>query len=86
MKNMEERLIQIIGKIRPDYTDDDLKRVNGSTSIINEINLSSLQMINFMFKIEDEFNVEIDFDNLDISKMNSISGLCDFIKSCNPIA
>jgi acyl carrier protein len=82
---MEEKIIQILREIRTDLSDHDFERVNGSTSIINEINLSSLQMINFMFRIEEEFNVEIDFDSLDISKMNSISSLCDFIKNCNSL-
>jgi acyl carrier protein len=83
---MEERVIQILKEIRTDLNDQDFERINSSTNIITEINLSSLQMINFMFRIEEEFNVEIDFDNLDISKMNSITSLCDFIKNCSSLA
>jgi acyl carrier protein len=50
-----------------------------STDIINEIGLDSIQMINFVLLIEDEFRIEIDFENFNVSNLQSISVLCEYI-------
>ncbi len=53
--------------------------LTGSTNIITEIGLESVQMINFVLVLEDEFAFEMDFENLDFSIFNSIDTLCKFI-------
>jgi acyl carrier protein len=43
--------------------------------IINDVGLDSLQMIEFMLEIEESFSVELNFDNINISHLNSIKTL-----------
>ena len=38
-----------------------------------------LQLINFILKVEDEFEVEIDFDEFDLSHLGSIDKFLHFI-------
>ncbi len=74
---MIERIKKVIGKVTeneaiiPSLTED--------TDIINDVGLDSLQMIDFMLQLEEEFNIELEFDSLDISHLKSIRSLADFI-------
>jgi len=53
--------------------------ITGTTNIINDVGLDSIQMINFILMIEDEFCIEIDFENFDVENLNSVDTLCNFI-------
>jgi acyl carrier protein len=55
------------------------EKVNASTDLVNEIGLDSLQMIDFLLGLEDEFGVEVDFDSLDIQHLTSVEALCRFV-------
>lgn len=52
--------------------------------IITDIGLDSLQMIDFMLKIEEEFNIELDFDSLEIGKLKSIRTFADYLAVQRP--
>lgn len=53
--------------------------LSDDADIINDVGLDSLQLINFVLKIEEEFDIELDFEDLDYSHLTSISSLCEFI-------
>jgi acyl carrier protein len=55
------------------------KELSDSADIIDDVKLDSLEMINFMLKIEDRLKVEIDFEQLDFSYLKSISALSEFL-------
>lgn len=74
---MEEKIIQIIAEVKGD--NGLLNNTSNDTAILDDIGLDSLQMINFMLRIEDEFGVEINFDEFDISKLNTISTFSCYI-------
>ncbi|NVO12135.1 MAG: acyl carrier protein [Bacteroidales bacterium] len=73
-----EKLSRILADVKED--DSIINKINDSTDLINDLGLDSLQMINFLLKIEDEFNIEFDFDNLDFSLMLSFGRLTKFIE------
>lgn len=56
-----------------------LEDIKNDSSIIDDIGMDSLQMINFILKIEEEFDITIDFDNFDFSNCDSVSIFCDFL-------
>lgn len=49
------------------------------TNVIEDLGVDSIQLINLMLKIEEEFDIEIDFDNFDISHFDSIGSLSSFV-------
>ena len=55
------------------------KELSDSADIIDDVKLDSLEMINFMLKIEDRLKVEIDFEQLDFSYLKSISAFSEFL-------
>ncbi len=55
------------------------KNLSDSASLIEDVRLDSLEMINFMLRIEDALKVEIDFEQLDFSYLNSIKAFSEFL-------
>lgn len=71
-------LSEVLEKPELQYIDDD-------TNLIDEVGIGSLEMINFLLKIEEEFSLEIDFDRLDISFLNSINAFNDVLSGENDV-
>ena len=74
---MEEKIKSILCEVKDNYLLMD--KLCSSTNIVNDVGLDSLQMINFILRVEDEFGIEIDFENFDISQVGSISTFCNYI-------
>ncbi|NWL88092.1 MULTISPECIES: acyl carrier protein [unclassified Paenibacillus] len=55
-----------------------------NTDLNNEVGLDSLQMIQFMLKVEDQLNVVIDYDQFDYEHLHSMDTFISFLKSCQP--
>ena len=75
---MVEKIIEILSKVKDD--DSLVGTLNGSTNIISEVGLDSLQMINFVLELEDAFDIEIDFDQFDLTNLQSIDSVCKVIE------
>lgn len=75
--NVKEKIKQLLGEItgNPELAET----LDGSTDIINDIGLDSIQMINFVLIIEDEFLIQLDFENFDFENLNSIDILAEYI-------
>ena len=48
--------------------------------IIEEVGLDSLQMLQFMLELEERLSIQIDFDALEYSYLNSIQRLAEFLE------
>lgn len=48
--------------------------------LITDIALDSLQFINLILALEDEYNFEIDFDELDIEEISTVGKLIHYIE------
>ncbi|SEB06966.1 acyl carrier protein [Pedobacter hartonius] len=53
-------------------------------NIITDIALDSVEMIEFMLEIEENFGIEINFDELDLSYLKSIEVLAEYVNSQIP--
>ncbi len=73
MEKVKKLLGEVVGKPSLPAT------LTGLTDIIADIGLNSVQMINFVLVLEDEFAFEINFEKLDYSIFESIDTLCEFI-------
>ncbi|MGD8401096.1 MAG: phosphopantetheine-binding protein [Bacillota bacterium] len=51
----------------------------GDSRIIDDIGLDSLEMINFILRIEDEFGVEINFEEFDYASLDDVKTFAAFI-------
>ncbi|MCU6797825.1 MULTISPECIES: acyl carrier protein [Paenibacillus] len=76
---LQEKIIGIISEIKNEP--ELLQNLQGSSDVLNDGGLDSLQLINFILRVEDEFNIEIDFDEFDMVHLNSIDTFCYFIES-----
>lgn len=76
---MKEKLIKIICEVKEDTSLTE--KIKNSTDLLNEIDIDSLQLINIILKIEDEWDIEIDFDEFDMNSLKSVDSLCEYIKS-----
>lgn len=52
---MQDKVIQLVS----DATKQDASKISGTTSFIDDLNLDSLDIVELMMKMEDEFGIEI---------------------------
>jgi len=76
---MKEKLIKIICEVKEDTSLTE--KIENSIDLLNEIDIDSLQLINIILKIEDEWDIQIDFDEFDMNSLKSVDSLCEYIKS-----
>lgn len=74
---MQQKIIAIIAEIKEDPSL--LQKLDGASGLTNDAALDSLQMINFILRIEDEFDVEVDFDTFDLEHLESVDRFSGFI-------
>ncbi|MBB3108133.1 acyl carrier protein [Paenibacillus phyllosphaerae] len=76
---MIEKVIKLISEIRDDEAL--VTELNGNSDIVNETGMDSLQLINFILRIEDEFGIDFDFEEFDMAHLESIERFCRFIEN-----
>lgn len=77
MNTNSQKIIDIILEIKEDK--ELAKEYNENSKIIEDIVLDSLEMINFVLRVEEEFNIEINFDEFDFSDLEDIKSFAEFI-------
>ena len=68
-------------KIRDIFTLNsvDISTVDENTSLIESGIVDSMTYVNILLELEESLNIEIDFENVDLSSIVSIKGLYDYI-------
>lgn len=76
---LKTRIKQILAEVKaaPDLA----ATLSDDADIINEVGLDSLQVVTFLFKLEEAFEIEIDFEQFDYSDLNSIRRLAEKLSS-----
>ncbi len=59
----------------------DLTNIDENTSLIESGIIDSMMFVNILLEIEEKYNVEIDFENIEMSSITTIKGLCNHIDS-----
>lgn len=75
--NIKEKIINILTEVTEGKTSE--KKITDETNIIDEVGLDSLQMINFILMLEDNFDLEIDFDEIEYEMFLKFNSLVKFI-------
>ena len=55
------------------------KEIADTADIIEDLELDSLEMVEFMLAIESDLSIEIDFEKLEFSYLKSIEKLSEFL-------
>ena len=55
--------------------------LTGSSNIIDDIGLDSLQMLDFMLKIENDLQIKIDFSKFEYKHLSTIDALIEFLST-----
>jgi acyl carrier protein len=79
----EQKVIGIIAEIKDNKK---LLDLTPDKSIVADAQLSSLELVTFIFRIEEEFDCQIDFENFNYQHLSSIKTFCDFLESTSKIA
>ncbi|MGN7764799.1 acyl carrier protein [Paenibacillus sp. 22594] len=74
---MQQKVIEIIAEIKEEP--GLLQTLNGASDLTMDAALDSLQIINFILRIEDEFDVEVDFDTFDLEHLKSVDRFTDYV-------
>ncbi|MEU9451479.1 acyl carrier protein [Streptomyces sp. NPDC048277] len=75
--DVEERLKRLLAEIIGDHAL--IAGISGDTDIVHDLGLDSIQMINFLLRLEDEFDVELDFEDLTLDQVGSLRELGRFV-------
>lgn len=74
---MEQKIKNLLAKVIEDNSYIDTWTCE--TSILDEVGLDSLQLIQFLLSIEDELGVEFDYENLKYEWFASIGTLANIL-------
>lgn len=78
IKMNENDIRKIIYKIF-EQNDISLQNINENISLISSGIVDSMTFVNILLAIEEELNIEIDFENIDINSIVTINSLCDTV-------
>ncbi|PIP90185.1 MAG: acyl carrier protein [Bdellovibrionales bacterium CG12_big_fil_rev_8_21_14_0_65_38_15] len=71
---MQEKVMQLIS----DATKVDISKINIETSFVDDLNLDSLDIVELMMKMEDEFGVEIPEE--DAEGLKKVSDVVNYLQ------
>ena len=76
---MTSQVIELIARVKADPSMKE--RLTDDSHLIYEASLDSLQIINLVLLVENEFNVEVDFDSFEIKHLSSVRSFSEYIAS-----
>jgi acyl carrier protein len=54
--------------------------ITGSSHLVDDVGLDSLQLINLVILVEDEFKVDVDFNSFQVEHLSSVDKFGQFIQ------
>lgn len=82
IKNIDERLVNVIKKVcRLEVDDNYINKliIDSDCDLMDELGFDSFLMVQLIVDIEDEFNIEIDMEELDIFILKKYKGLKEYV-------
>ena len=76
---VQDKIIQMIARVKDDA--GVATRPAGSSHLVNDIGLDSLQLINLILLVEEEFAVEVDFETFEVSHLSSLDRFTSYVAS-----
>ncbi|MFI9380679.1 acyl carrier protein [Kutzneria sp. NPDC052558] len=63
-----------------------IEEVGRDADLVEEYGLDSLQMISFLLGIEDTFDLELDYENLELDHLRSVAQFASYVRQLAPAA
>lgn len=80
MNSTEKKIIDLIYEITEMDVNDSL---NEQSSIIDDYHVDSLSLVTILLRLEDEFNILLDFETLNLSDIENVSTLAKLIEAAS---
>lgn len=74
---MLELIKNLLKQLKPDLN---ISQITEETDLIDEIGLDSLETIQFILGLEDDCDVEIDFDSFEFDLLHRVGDLVQYLK------
>lgn len=74
---MQQEIIEILAEVKKDPSL--ASRVTGSSHLVDDLNLDSLQMIDLILKVQDKFSVVVDFDSFQVEHLTSLDRFTQYV-------
>jgi len=71
---MEDRILEICQEIRPDVD------FENEDALVDDEILESFDIITLVTRLTEEFDIEIDADDIEPEKLNTFEGICGMVK------
>ena len=80
--NMIEQILESIRKSLEEILGEEgeKKELEANMDLINDIGLDSLLLVNVILDLEEQYDLNIDFDEFDFDKVQTIQELAEYIK------
>jgi acyl carrier protein len=76
MTDTENRVAQVLAQV---LTEADPAALTAEADLVTDLGMDSLQMISFLLAVEDEFGLELDYDNLELGDLRSVRQFAAYI-------
>ncbi|QUQ68346.1 acyl carrier protein [Kutzneria sp. CA-103260] len=84
MDTVEDKVLDVlVGVLAGRFT---AEQVNTNADLVEEYGLDSLQMISFLLGIEDTFDLELDYENLELDHLRSVAQFASYVRQLAPAA
>jgi acyl carrier protein len=84
MDTVEDKVREVlVGVLSNGMTPDEVSR---DADLVEEYGLDSLQMISFLLGIEDSFDLELDYENLELDHLRSVAQFASYVRQLAPAA
>ncbi|WP_018680217.1 acyl carrier protein [Actinokineospora enzanensis] len=78
MSDVESRVKRVLVGVLANGTT--VAEVGSGADLVEEFGLDSLQMIAFLLGIEDEFGLELDYENLELDDLRAIGQFAGYVE------
>ena len=78
MMNVDQKLKELIANVATQ--DVDISSINEETLLTNNLGYDSVQIIELIVELENEFNIEIEDDDLEIENLTVYSKLYEMVE------
>ncbi len=84
MDTVEDKVREVlVGVLSNGMSPDEVGR---DADLVEEYGLDSLQLISFLLGIEDSFDLELDYENLELDHLRSVAQFASYVRELAPAA
>ena len=73
-EDIKQRILKLFSE-----RDIDCSKINDDTLLVHSYIIDSMKLVNILLELEEIFNIEIDFENIEFAELTSVNGLTNYI-------